>query len=72
VLHLQRLTTPNAVSPALSPDAMVDLVRALGYVQIDTLQVVNRAHDVTMWARLGAYDTADFHRLIYTAGQRRL
>lgn len=51
---------------------MVDLVTALGYVQIDTLQVVNRAHYLTLWARLGAYDIADFHRLIYTADGRTL
>ena len=72
VLHNQRLTTPNGASPALAPDAVVDLVTALGYVQIDTLHVVNRAHDVTLWARFGSYDLNDFHKLIYTASQRRL
>jgi uncharacterized protein YcaQ len=51
---------------------MVDLVTALGYVQIDTLHVVNRAHYVTLWARLGSYSIDDFHKLIYTAGERRL
>jgi uncharacterized protein YcaQ len=69
-LHTQFLTTPNGASP--TPDAIVDLVTALGYVQIDTLYVVNRAHDVTLWARFGSYDTGDFHKLIYAAGQRRL
>lgn len=51
---------------------MVDLVRALGYVQIDTLHVVNRAHYVTLWARFGAYNIDDLHKLIYTPGQRQL
>jgi uncharacterized protein YcaQ len=72
VLHNQRLTTPNQASPAPTPDGIVDLVMVLGYVQIDTLHVVNRAHDVTLWARFGSYDLADFHRLIYTPGERRL
>jgi uncharacterized protein len=72
VLHIQRLTMPNRPSPAPTPNMMVDLVRALGYVQIDTLHVVNRAHYVTLWARFGAYNLDDFHKLIYTAGQRRL
>jgi hypothetical protein len=72
VLHLQRLTPPNGASPAPTPDTIVDLVTVLGYVQIDTLHVVNRAHDVTLWARFGSYDIDDFHQLIYTAGQRRL
>ena len=68
VLHTQRLTTRLPITP----DSIVELVTALGYVQIDTLHVVNRAHDMTLWARFGAYDTDDFHRLIYTDGQRRL
>ena len=72
VLDIQRLTMPNVASPAPNPDMMVDLVKALGYVQIDTLHVVNRAHDVTLWSRFGAYNIDDFHKLIYTAGQRRL
>lgn len=71
-LHTQRLITPNQASPAPTPDAILDLVTALGYVQIDTLHVVNRAHYVTLWSRFGSYDIDDFHRLIYTAGQRRL
>jgi len=72
VLHLQRLTAPNAASPAPTHDAIVELVRALGYVQIDTLHVVNRAHHVTLWARFGSYDIDAFHRLIYTPNERRL
>lgn len=71
-LHTQRLTSPNGASPAPTPDALVALVTALGYVQIDTLNVVNRAHYVTLWARLGSYDLEAFDNLIYAAGQRRL
>lgn len=67
-LHAQRLATPNA----LSPDAIVELAKALGYIQIDTLHVVNRAHYITLWARFGSYDIEQFHRLIYTPNQRRL
>lgn len=69
ILHAQQLTAPNA---APTPDNIVDLVKALGYVQIDTLHVVQRAHYLTLWARFGAYDTAGFDRLIYQAGERRL
>jgi len=72
VLDIQRLTVPNLASPTPTPDTIVDLVKALGYVQIDTLHVVNRAHYVTLWARFGAYNIDDFHKLIYTAGQRQL
>jgi uncharacterized protein len=72
VLHTQFLTTPNRASPAPTPDTIVDLVTALGYVQIDTLNVVNRAHYITLWARLGSYNLDDFDKLLYTADQRRL
>jgi uncharacterized protein YcaQ len=72
VLHTQRLAAPNGAAPPPTPDTIVDLVKALGYVQIDTLQVVNRAHNVTLWARLGLYDIDGFNQLIYTADQRRL
>jgi hypothetical protein len=67
-LHAQKLTAPNGAAPG----AMVDLVKALGYVQIDTLHVVHRAHDVALWSRLGAYDIDAFHRLIYAPGERLL
>jgi hypothetical protein len=72
VLHIQHLATPNDASPAPTPDVIVDLVTALGYVQIDTLNVVNRAHYATLWARFGSYHLEDFDKLIYTADQRRL
>lgn len=72
VLHTQRLGAANDAVQAASVDAILDVVKALGYVQIDTLNVVNRAHDVALWSRFGTYSTEDFHRLIYTPGQRRL
>lgn len=71
-LHTQFLTAPNEASSNPTADTIVNLVTALGYVQIDTLHVVNRAHYVTLWARFGSYHINDFHKLIYTAGQRRL
>ncbi len=72
VLHTQLLTTPDGASPAPTPETIVDLVKALGYVQIDTVHVVNRAQYVTLWARFGAYGMDDFHKLLYTPNQRIL
>jgi hypothetical protein len=66
---MQLLTAPTRPSSALTADTIVDLVTALGYVQIDTLHVVNRAHYVTLWARLGTYGIDDLHKLIYTPGR---
>lgn len=72
VLHTQLLRAPNEASPDLTADTLVNLVKALGYLQIDTLNVVNRAHHVALWTRFGSYDIDEFHHLIYTAGERRL
>lgn len=72
VLQTQLLTRRNDASPAFTLGTVVDLVKTLGYVQIDTLHVVNRAHYVTLWASFGSYDIDDFHRLVYTADQRAL
>jgi uncharacterized protein len=71
-LHCQHLAAPQGRSPAPTSGAIAGLVTSLGYLQIDTLQVVHRAHYVTLWARLGSYDLDDFHRLVYAPDQRRL
>jgi uncharacterized protein YcaQ len=72
VLHTQRLDTPNTASPAATPENIVELAKALNFVQIDTLHVVNRAHYVTLWSRFGSYDLDLLHRLVYTPGERQL
>ncbi|MBN2047306.1 MAG: YcaQ family DNA glycosylase [Anaerolineaceae bacterium] len=72
ILHAQRLTTPNHATPALTADAIVELAKTLGYIQIDTLHVVNRAHYVTLWSRFGSYDLNLLRDLLYVDGQRRL
>ena len=71
-LHAQRLTTPNGAEPDPAPDFIFETVAQLGCVQIDTLQMVQRSHYLALWSRLGAYDTADFDRLVYKPGERRL
>ena len=43
-------------------------IERVGWVQIDTLQVVNRAHYVTLWSRLGSYDTSLLDRLLFDDG----
>ncbi len=43
-------------------------VARVGWVQIDTLQVVNRAQYLTLWSRLGAYDTTLLDKLLFDDG----
>jgi hypothetical protein len=70
ILHVQHLSTPNGAEPVPTPDVIYDMVEQLGCVQIDTLQMVERSQYITLWSRLGRYDTADFDRLIYDEPRR--
>ena len=72
VLHTQGLTAPNQYKHVPESELIVELVKTLGYVQIDTLQVVNRAHYLTLWSRLGSFKIDELDRLLYRVGQRRL
>ena len=42
-----------------------DTIDSLGCLQIDTINVVERAHYLTLWTRLGQYDKEDLHELAY-------
>jgi uncharacterized protein YcaQ len=44
------------------PKAVADLVRHLGYVQIDTINVVERCHHHILFTRLPAYSRSDLHK----------
>jgi len=62
-LHCQELDTPNGSEPTPSLDSVFETVDRLGAVQIDTLQMVARAHYVTIWSRRGTYDPSVFDAL---------
>jgi uncharacterized protein len=63
----QRLTGPPA--PA-DPEAIMSVVTDLGSLQIDPISVVARSHLLVLWSRLGRYDPADVHALLWR--ERRL
>ncbi len=44
------------LSRKITPDDILDIIRHLGMIQLDTISVVSRAHETTLWARLGKYD----------------
>lgn len=37
---------------------LLDTIRRLGCVQLDTISVVSRSHETVLWSRLGAYDVS--------------
>ena len=66
-LHTQGLDAPPTDT---APDAetIYDTVDRVGWVQIDTLQMVRRSQYISLWSRLGRYDTAAFDKLIFGDG----
>jgi uncharacterized protein YcaQ len=62
-LQAQGLHNPNSTDTPPTPESLTRMVRQIGCVQIDTLQVVRRSQYLVLWSRLGTYDPADFDRL---------
>ena len=56
----QLLDGPNTLT---GKDAVAHVIDHLGYVQIDTISVVARAHHHTLWARCPDYDASSLHDL---------
>jgi uncharacterized protein YcaQ len=56
-LHRQGLAHPRG-TVAASKAALADHLERTGALQLDTINVVERAHYLTLWSRFGAYDRA--------------
>ena len=59
----KQLVTKPAVSA--TKDHIYGVVDRLGCIQIDTINVIERAHYMTLWSRLGCYDKNLLHELAY-------
>ncbi|WP_166423807.1 crosslink repair DNA glycosylase YcaQ family protein [Paraglaciecola sp. 20A4] len=62
VLHAQRLPTAPAKGNAIT--ATLNALEAMGYVQIDTISVIERAHHHTLWNRNPKYQPHHLEQLI--------
>ncbi len=67
-LHAQGLGRSPAEVTRPGSDDVYAAIERVGWVQIDTLQVVRRAQYLTLWSRLGTYDTALLDTLLYDGG----
>ena len=67
-LHAQGLGRSPAEVTRPGIEDVYAAVERVGWVQIDTLQVVNRAQYLTLWSRLGAYDTSLLDKLLFDDG----
>src|SRR3954463_13565120 len=59
-LHAQRLDTPAPFGEG--PVATTEAVAHLGYVQIDTINVIERCHHHILFSRIPAYRRADLRQ----------
>jgi uncharacterized protein YcaQ len=62
VLLSQRLPPAKATGPAL--DATLSAIEQFGYIQIDTISAVQRAHHHTLWSRNPRYLPAHLDQLV--------
>jgi uncharacterized protein len=52
----------RSLAPELQSHSVPEVVRRLGYVQIDTIAVIERAHHHVLWTRLPTYEVAQLDR----------
>ena len=62
-LERQHLERPRALR--FSPATVARLLEDTGGLQIDSINVVERGHLLTLWSRFGPYERARFERLAY-------
>jgi uncharacterized protein len=56
--------------PKPTREAIMEIVRDLGCLQLDPISAVARSHLLVLWSRLGVYKPADLEHLVY--GDRQL
>ena len=67
-LRAQGLATPNRRRGKPGMEDVYSAVERVGWVQIDTLQVVNRSQYIALWSRLGDYDMERLDGLLFDGG----
>jgi uncharacterized protein YcaQ len=66
-IRKQHLAGPR---PSADRDGIMEVVRDLGYLQLDPIRVVERSHVLVLWSRLGKFDLSDLDALQWQ--ERRL
>lgn len=52
----------RSLAPELQSHSVPEVVQRLGYVQIDTISVIERAHHHVLWTRLPTYEASQLER----------
>ncbi|MDD5657935.1 MAG: crosslink repair DNA glycosylase YcaQ family protein [Elusimicrobia bacterium] len=69
-LFLRRQHLDHPLTRPLGKDSLTRFVEDAGGLQLDSINVLERAHYLTLWSRFGPYDKAALDRMVY--GQRAL
>ncbi len=64
-LFLARQHLDRPFARPLTAESLARFVSDAGGVQLDSINVVARAHELTLWSRFGPYDRAELDRLVY-------
>ncbi len=59
----RRLAVAGQLLPAPKGTTILDVVKHVGYLQLDPTNSIARNHLLVLWSRLGRYDEADLERL---------
>src|SRR4026208_2564222 len=62
-IERQHLAAPR--SRPFTASNVVQLTRDVGGLQLDSINVVDRAHHLTLWSRFGPFDRQALERLVY-------
>ena len=66
VISSQHLADPRV---AANREGILQIIRDLGCVQIDPINIVAPSHQIVLWSRLGQYDLSDFKQLMWEEHQ---
>jgi hypothetical protein len=64
-LFLERQHLDRPRSRRMTAASLQRLVRDVGGIQLDSINVLDRAHRITLWSRFGPHDRDRFDRLMY-------
>ncbi|PSR55779.1 hypothetical protein AHMF7605_20885 [Adhaeribacter arboris] len=65
ILYNQNLFSHSERKMYYSLKDLMDCICRMGVIQIDSINVVERSHYLTLWSRLGFYNKSDLDSLIY-------
>jgi uncharacterized protein len=66
---LRRLAISRQHLDVTSPPTLLNLIRAMGCVQLDPISVVQRSHLLVLWSRWGFFEDAQLNHLLYQEKQ---